>query len=80
MEDKTLTLSVCSGSYAGIYDGDHGDGGQAVQQPLHHRGGPEKAFGGGQGRKHRGGDSQDCHGGLQELGLICRVCTVFKYK
>ena len=63
------------GSCPGVCDSDHGDGGQAVQQPVHHRGGPEEAAGGGHGGQHRGGDSQDCHGGLQEFGIKCKICV-----
>ena len=64
-----------SGSYPGVRDCDHGDGGEAVQQPVHDRGGPEEAAGGGQGGQHRGGDPQDCHGGLKELGIKCNMCV-----
>ena len=65
-----IFLSV---SCPSVRDSDHGDGGEAVQLPVHHRGGPEEAAGGGQGGQHRGGDSQDCHGGLQELGIKCKM-------
>ena len=70
---ETSIKIFISGSCPGVRDCDHGDGGQAVQQPVHHRGGPEEAAGGGQGGQNRGGDPQDCHGGLQELGLKCRM-------
>ena len=48
-----IFLSV---SCPSVRDSDHGDGGEAVQLPVHHRGGPEEAAGGGQGGQHRGGN------------------------
>ena len=72
---ETSIKIFISGSCPGVRDCDHGDGGQAVQQPVHHRGGPEEAAGGGQGGKHRRGDPQNCYEGLQEFGIKCNKCA-----
>ena len=70
---RNQIIIFLSGSCPCVCDCDHGDGGEAVQQPVHHRGGPEEAAGGGQGGQHRGGHPQDCHGRLKKLRLKCNM-------
>lgn len=41
--NNTEQCTAIPGPGAGLHDGDHGGGGQAVQLPLHPRGGPEEA-------------------------------------